>query len=130
MLIGADVPVDTRSMEEAGLDDLREELAVLEDEEKRKSAERRHLHRQMDFGFATETTHAREREVSSHRRELHRRIDALRERLGLPVGPQRPSPETSLQDMTDRGLIQRLERIGDRAPGEAAVAEPGHLLGE
>lgn len=117
-------------MEDAGLDDLREELAILEDEEKRASAERRHLQRQLDFGFATETTRAREREVSSHRRELHRRIDALRERLGLPVGPQRPSPETNLEDLTDRGLIQGLERIGDGAPGEAAVAEPGHLLGE
>jgi hypothetical protein len=117
-------------MEDAGLDDLRKELAVLEDEEKRLSAERRHLHRQLDFGFATETTRAREREVSSHRRELHRRIDALRERLGLPVGPQRPSPETNLEDLTGRGLIQGLERIGDGAPGEAAVAEPGHLLGE
>jgi hypothetical protein len=51
-------------------------------------------------------------------------------RLGLPVGPQRPSPETNLDDLTDRGVIQRLERIGDRAPGEAAAAEPGHLLGE
>jgi hypothetical protein len=117
-------------MEEAGLDDLHKELAVLEDEEKRISAERGYLHRQLDFGFATETTRAREREVSSHRRELHRRIDALRERLGLPGGPQRPSPETNLEDLTDRGLIQGLERIGDRAPGEAAVAEPGHLLGE
>jgi hypothetical protein len=117
-------------MEDAGLDDLREELAVLEDEEKRISAERRHLHRQLDFGFATETTRTREQEVSSQRRELHRRIDALRERLGLPVGPQRPSAETSLQEMTDRGLIQGLERIGDRDPGEAAVAESGHLLGE
>jgi hypothetical protein len=113
-------------MEEAGLDDLRKELAVLEDEEKRASAERRHLHRQMDFGFATETTRAREQEVSSHRRELHRRIDALRERLGLPVGPRRPSAETSLEDVTGRELFQGLERIGDRVPGEAAGGEPGH----
>jgi len=100
-------------MEEAGLDDLREELAILENEEKRISAERRHLHRQMDFGFATETTRAREQEVSSHRRELHRRIDALRERLGLPVGPQRPLAEASLQDLTGQELIQGLERIGE-----------------
>ena len=100
-------------MQEAGIDDLRKELALLEDEEKRISAERRHLHRQIDFGFATETTRAREREVSNHRRELHRRIDALRERLGLPVGPQRPSPETNLEDPTGRELIQGLERIGD-----------------
>jgi hypothetical protein len=117
-------------MAEPDLDDLRKQLAVLEDEEKRISAERRHLHRQIDFGFATETTGAREHEVSRHRRELHRAIDSLRERLDLPVGPQSPSPETSLEDMTDPGLIQGLERIGDDAPGEAAVAEPGHLLGD
>ena len=100
-------------MEDAGLDDLRKELAALEDDEKRISAERRHLHRQMDFGFATETTRAREQEVSSRRRELHRRIDALRERFGLPVGPQRPSAETNLEDQTGRELIQGLERIGE-----------------
>jgi hypothetical protein len=77
-------------MEEACLDDLRKELAVLEDEEKRISAERRYLHRQLDFAFATETTRAREREVSSHRRELHRRIDALREASRLTRGPAAP----------------------------------------
>jgi hypothetical protein len=109
-------------MEDACLDDLREELAVLEEEEKRISAERRHLHRQMDFGFATETTRAWEQEVSSHRRELHRRIDALRERLGLPPGPP---PATGIEDTKSRGLTQGLERIGEAAP-----AEPGHLLGE
>ena len=100
-------------MEDAGLADLRKELAALEDEEKRISAERRHLHRQMDFGFATETTRGREEEVSSRRRELHRRIDALRERLGLPVGPQRASAETNPEDLTGRESIQGLERIGD-----------------
>ena len=113
MLANADVRVDTRSMEEPALDHLRAELAALEDEEKRISAERRHLHRQLDFGFATETTRAREHEVSRHRRELHRAIDALRERLGLPAGPQRPSTETSLEDTTGRELIQGLERIGE-----------------
>lgn len=109
-------------MEEAGLDDLRQELAVLEDEEKRISAERRHLQRQLDFGFATETTRGREQEVSSRRRELHRRIDALRERLGLPGGPQRPSPETNLEDHIDRGLTQGLQRIGDDAPAHESSA--------
>ena len=111
MLANIDVRVDTRSMD--GLDDLREELAALEDEEKRMSAERRHLHRQLDFGFATETTRAREHQVSRRRRELHIRIDALRERLGLPVGPQHPSPETNLEDLTGREVIQGLERIGE-----------------
>jgi hypothetical protein len=100
-------------MEDADLDDLRKELAALEDEENRLSAERRHLHRQLDFGFATETTRAREHQVSRRRRELHRRIDALREHLGLPVGPQRTSPETNLEDLTGRELIQGLERIGE-----------------
>lgn len=48
------------------------------------SAQRRHLHQQIDFGYATDEARAREREVSDHRRELHRRIDELRERLGPP----------------------------------------------
>jgi len=43
-------------MEEASLDDLGEELAALEAEETRVSAERRRLHHQIDYGFATETT--------------------------------------------------------------------------
>jgi hypothetical protein len=71
-------------MEEA---ELREELAALEAEEARVSAERRHLHRQIDFGFASDATRAREREISDQRRQLHRRIDKIRELLGLPVGP-------------------------------------------
>jgi hypothetical protein len=109
VLIGAVVPVDTRPMDDAGLDDLRADLAVLEDEEKRISAERRYLHRQIDFGFMTETKRARERQVSGHRRELHRRIDGLRERLGLPTGPP---PATGIEGMKSRGLTDGLERIG------------------
>ena len=66
---------------------LRKELATLEAEEARISAERRHLHRQIDFGFASETARAREREISDERRQLHRRIDEIRGLLGLPVGP-------------------------------------------
>lgn len=69
---------DNCSVEE---DDLRKELARLEAEEARLSAERDRLHHQLDFGFATGTTRAREREVSAERRELHRRIDALRKLL-------------------------------------------------
>jgi hypothetical protein len=65
------------------LDELREELARLEEEEVRVSALRRHLHRQIDYGSATDETRARERIVSDERRELHRRIDELRVRLGL-----------------------------------------------
>ncbi len=72
------------AMDEAGLDDVRKELATLEAQEALISAKRRHLHQQIDFGFASEETRAREREISDERRELHRRIDALREVLGLP----------------------------------------------
>ena len=70
-------------MDEAERDALREELEILEEAETRLSAERRRLHDQIDFGFATESTRARERQVSDERRELHRRIDALREVLGV-----------------------------------------------
>ena len=75
-------------MDRANLDELRAELTRLEEEEQRVSAQRRHLHQQIDFGYATDEARAREREVSDHRRELHRRIDELRERLGTP-GPGR-----------------------------------------
>jgi hypothetical protein len=68
-------------MEGASVDKLLVELAIAEAAEKRLSAERSRLHDQIDFGFATETTRAREREVSDKRRELHRRIDAIREQL-------------------------------------------------
>ena len=70
-------------MEETGIDELRQELTQLEAEEARLSAARDRLHHQIDFGFATESSRSREREVSDERREVHRRIDALRERLGL-----------------------------------------------
>jgi hypothetical protein len=72
-------------MEEAKLDALREELAALEAEQAQVSAVRRRLHDQIDFGFATETTRNREREVSDHRRQLHRRIDELRKQLGASI---------------------------------------------
>jgi hypothetical protein len=69
-------------MDDKSLDELREELASLEAAEALISAKRRHLHQQIDFGFASEETRAREREISDERRQLHRRIDALRELLG------------------------------------------------
>jgi len=69
-------------MEETNRDELRKELTALQAEEARLSAARDRLHNQIDFGFATETSRAREREVSDERRELHRRIDELRSRLG------------------------------------------------
>lgn len=68
-------------MEEAGLDGLRAELALLEAQEELFSAKRRHLHNQIDFGYATEDSRAREREVSAERQRLHRRIDELRQLL-------------------------------------------------
>jgi uncharacterized coiled-coil DUF342 family protein len=69
-------------MEETNRDELRKELTALQAEEARLSAARDRLHGQIDFGFATGTSRAREREVSDERRELHRRIDELRNRLG------------------------------------------------
>jgi chromosome segregation ATPase len=73
-------------MTEPSLDDLRRELAHLEAEEGRVSATRERLQHQIDFGFETDSTREREREVSNERRELHRRIDALRERLRVLQG--------------------------------------------
>lgn len=69
-------------MDEAELADLRAELTRFEDEEALLSAQRRHLHQKIDFGYATDETRAREREVSDQRLALHRRIDELRELLG------------------------------------------------
>lgn len=71
------------AMEEPSLEALREELAQLEAREAMVSAQRRHLHNQLDFGYATDdATKAREREVSAERRQLHQRIEAIRELLG------------------------------------------------
>jgi septal ring factor EnvC (AmiA/AmiB activator) len=98
---------------EVNLDQLRKDLAALEAEETHVSAERRHLQRQIDFGFATQTTRAREREVSDRRRQLHRRIDELRELLNMPSGPQQAPTEPRLEPNTGHGS-SGLERIGDR----------------
>jgi hypothetical protein len=77
---------------EIDLQSLREELARLEAEEALVSAQRRHLHQRIDFGYATDEARAREREVSDRRQELHRLIDELRRRLGLER-PAGGSPE-------------------------------------
>ena len=45
--------------------DPQKELVALEAEEALVSAERRRLHQQIDFGYASETTRAREQEVSN-----------------------------------------------------------------
>ena len=68
-------------MDEASLNDLRQELAVLEAQEERLSAERERLHHQIDFGFESRTTGEREQEVSAARRDLHQRIDLVRKIL-------------------------------------------------
>ena len=68
-------------MDEASLEGLREELAVLEAQEERLSAERDRLHHQIDFGFESTTTAEREQEVSAARRDLHERIDLVRKIL-------------------------------------------------
>ena len=94
-------------MEPENLDEVRKELARLEDEEALVSAQRRHLHHQIDFGYASDDTRAREREVSDRRYELHRRIDELRERLGMQPGPPETAaldPEASL-DSASGGLL-------------------------
>ena len=69
-------------MNEADPGPVREELTRLEAEEALLSAQRRHLHQKIDFGYATDESRAREREISDQRQTLHRRIDELRELLG------------------------------------------------
>jgi regulator of replication initiation timing len=71
-------------MDKTSVDGLRAELAQLVAEEERLSAERDRLHNKIDFGFGTDESRAREREVSDARQDVHRRIDSLRERIGLP----------------------------------------------
>lgn len=70
-------------MNQVSLDDLRQELAALQAEEVRLSAERDRLHRQIDFGFESSTTREREREVSAARLDLHRRMDLVQKVLGM-----------------------------------------------
>jgi hypothetical protein len=113
-------------MEEETRVRLRAELAALEEEEARVSAERRHLHRQIDFGYASNTTRAREHEVSDRRRELHDRIDAIREGLGLQAGPKRAAAKAGLDHVT--GGIGELERIGEPAQRIEEPADDSPLI--
>jgi hypothetical protein len=76
-------------MTEPDIGNLAERLAALEAEEAQINAERRRLQQQIDNGFATEVSRAREHEVSLRRRELHLQIDGIRAQLGLPTGPAR-----------------------------------------
>lgn len=110
-------------MDEENSGDFRAELAALEAEETRISAERRHLHRQIDFGYANDAARGRERELSDRRRELHRRIDELREQHGMPVGPRRVSAEAELDRAGGDSPIGELERIGD-GPQKIAPPDP------
>lgn len=113
-------------MEDSALDDLRSQLAALEAEEARTSAERRNLHQQIDFGYASGSTRAREREVSDRRRELHDRIDALRERLGLPAGPQRTPDETNPARLVGDLPLAGLQRI-DEGTGDDDAEQHDYL---
>jgi chromosome segregation ATPase len=70
-------------MENRSIEQLRGEIAELEDQAARLSARRSQLHHRIDFGFETATTRDREREVSVERNELHERIDSLKEALRL-----------------------------------------------
>jgi 50S ribosomal subunit-associated GTPase HflX len=66
---------------ETSVDEIHVELAKMEAAEARLSAERSRLQDQIDFGFGTDTTREREREVSDERQQVHERIDALRKQL-------------------------------------------------
>jgi hypothetical protein len=94
-------------MHESDSHSLREELARLEAEETLVSAQRRRLHQQIDFGYASGDVRARERQVSDRRLELHRRIDELRELLGdggyESFTEPAPDPEPSLAERLAEG---------------------------
>lgn len=79
MIIAGLVSADTTAVDQTSLDELRKELATLDAQEKRISAERRRLHNRIDYGFSSPETVAREREVSDERHRLHEQIDSLRE---------------------------------------------------
>jgi chromosome segregation ATPase len=114
-------------MDRASLDELREELATLEATETRISAERRRLHNQIDYGFATAETLAREREVSDERRHLHKRIDALRELLqarGSPTGSDKEpaAPDSSLSALGQwLGISPELVAIDDASAEQSEL---------
>lgn len=70
-------------MESPSIDDLRRQIAELEQRAALLSAMRSQLHHQIDFGFESATTREREREVSDERIELFARIDMLKETLRM-----------------------------------------------
>jgi hypothetical protein len=112
-------------MDETSLDDLRAELVSLEAAEAKISAERRHLHDQIDYGFATDATRAREREVSDERRRLHQRIDSLRELLGEdnPVaGRDSATPEPPRSSLSEwSGISAEVAARDDASSDESEL---------
>lgn len=106
-------------MDRTDFDELRKELATLEATEARVSAERRRLHNQIDYGYATAEALAREREVSDERRQLHRRIDSLRELLRAE-GHEPTAPDPSLSALSQwSGITPELVPIDDASVEEA-----------
>jgi hypothetical protein len=73
-------------METMSIDELRAELAGLEEKAARLSQIRSHLHHQIDFGFETSTSREREREVSDERRDLYQQIDSIKETIRAREG--------------------------------------------
>ena len=92
--------------------ELREELANLEAEEARVSAERRRLHQRIDFGYSVSgSLRARERGVSDERQALHRRIDELRKLLGIEtVARSAAGKPVAVRELTPEVEPERLSR--------------------
>ena len=108
-------------MDEIDVDELRKELTSLEAAEATISAERRHLHNQIDYGYATEATRAREREVSAERRRLHQRVDSIRELLREHTldESEPPAPEPPLSALSEwSGISPELAAGGDAPDDE------------
>ena len=68
-------------MESPSIEDLRGEIAALEEKAAQLSQMRSHLQHQIDFGFESKSTREREREISDERNAVHRRIDSLKATL-------------------------------------------------
>jgi septal ring factor EnvC (AmiA/AmiB activator) len=86
MIITALVSADTRAVNQASLDELRQELETLEADEKRISTERRRLHNTIDYGFATPETVARSGKSRTNA------TDSTADRLAPRASPSKGSP--------------------------------------
>ena len=109
-------------MDESSPDELRKELASLEATEARISAERRRIHEQIDFGYASEATRAWEREVSDERRRLHERIDSLRGILGVQ-GPSAAGESDSIDPEPLGSRLSQWTGISPEVVADDASAE-------